>query len=208
MKKSTIPKPPCSVCHREYQGNHRGMCANCYRIWQRENFPPNATCDVCGRAYFRRPCASKKGKTCSRECFSIWKKGKNSFNHPTDGGTLIERECPVCKTTFTTENRNINRGWGTYCSQQCNAIRKRKTPGRSMYPINAWRQRQGFTRLSAAILATPNVCCEICGAQRKSKRLVVHHLIDPGEDPYALLVSWNLQVLCRTCHMHVHARKF
>lgn len=114
----------CSVCHRETRSTSRGMCGNCYRIWQRDHFPPNAACDVCGRAYFRRPCAPEAGRTCSRECFKTWKLGRNQHNQPTDGATLLPRECEWCGDAFVVPQRQINKGFGRFCSLRCSAARK------------------------------------------------------------------------------------
>ena len=110
----------CSICGRHVRGTSRGMCGNCYRIWQRDNFPPNATCAVCDRDYFRRPSASPNGHTCSRECYSVWKRGRNCRNQQTDGSTLIDRACEWCGRAFHVEKRQVDRGFGRFCSLQCN----------------------------------------------------------------------------------------
>ena len=154
MEAATTTKT-CSACGRETRSTHRAMCANCYRIWQRDNFPPNAACDVCDRQYFRRPGARTNGRTCSRSCFSKWKQGRDCFNRTTDGSVEIERRCEVCSKQFTAEKRRVARGMGRYCSLQCNAIRRRLDPVRSSSPENAWRQREGFTKLSQQLLSAP-----------------------------------------------------
>ena len=198
------PTRTCSVCQRDVHHVSRGMCGNCYRIWQKDNLPPNATCDVCGKAYFRRPGASPKGRTCSRSCFSLWKHGHDCFNRPTDGGVLVERTCPVCRTGFVVEKRQVKKGFGRYCSLQCNAIRRRIDPERSTYPENAWRQREGFRALSDGMLSVPDSRCQLCGERRTAGNLVVHHPTAPDGDRELLLAPGNLVVLCRACHMRVH----
>ncbi len=124
MAETTPTTKSCSTCHRETRGTSRGMCANCYRIWQRVNLPANATCEVCGCAYFRRPSASPKGRTCGRPCFVKWKQGRNQHNEPTDGATLLLRECEWCSAEFTVEKRQVDNGLGRFCSLQCNAARR------------------------------------------------------------------------------------
>ena len=123
MAETTSATKTCSSCGREVRGPSRGMCGNCYRIWQRDNFPPNATCEVCGREYFRRPCASPNGRTCSRACFATWKRGRDSHNRLTDGGTLVDRTCEWCGSPFAVEKRQLDKGFGRFCSRDCSGAR-------------------------------------------------------------------------------------
>lgn len=124
MEATTSTTKTCSTCARETRSTHREMCANCYRIWQRDNFQPNATCEVCTRAYYRRSGSRATGKTCGRGCFKQWKLGRDQHNQPTDGATLVTRGCEWCSKEFTTEKRQIDKGFGRFCSLQCNAARK------------------------------------------------------------------------------------
>jgi hypothetical protein len=180
------------------------MCGNCYRIWQRENFPPNATCEVCGRDYFRRPCASPSGRTCSRECFAIWKRGRDRHNRATDGALPVLRRCEWCGEGFSVEKRQVDKGFGRFCSVKCSALRRRVDPERSMHPENAWRSRMGFRKVAARLLRAANARCAECGERRTSGNLVVHHPIPPNGDVNLLMAEWNLVVLCRACHMAAH----
>ena len=192
------------TCGREVSATHRGLCANCYRIWRRDNFPPNATCAVCGRGYFCRPSASPNGQTCSRECFAIWKWGRDCHNQQTDGSTLIERICEWCGRSFFVEKRQIGKGFGRFCSVQCSAIRRRIDPERSIYPENAWRSRMGFRKIADRLLHAPDARCAKCGERRAKVNLVVHHPIPPNGDKSLLMSPWNLVVLCRACHLAAH----
>jgi 5-methylcytosine-specific restriction endonuclease McrA len=201
MKRTT---KTCSVCHRETRSTSRGMCGNCYRIWQRDHFPSNTTCDVCGRAYFRRPCAPEAGRTCTRECYKTWKLGRNQHNKLTDGATLLPRECEWCGDSFVVPQRQIDKGFGRFCSTNCSGVRRRYDPAQSINPENAWRQREGFRKLSAAILADPDMRCASCGDRRKGGNLVVHHPIPPNGDRELLMDPNNLVVLCRSCHFQLH----
>ncbi len=194
----------CSRCGRSKPKLSRGLCPGCYRLWHRDNFPPNATCSMCGRSYYRRACASPRGQTCSRTCYGAWKVGRDEHNRPTDGATLVVRVCPVCGDAFEGQARQVRKGLGLYCSLQCNAIRRRIDPARSTYPENAWRQREGFPALSRSILSQPDVRCTICGDSRRDGNLVVHHPIPPDGNPDLLKAPWNLVVLCRACHARVH----
>jgi len=194
----------CRTCGREMVVLRRGLCANCYRIWQRDNEPPNATCEVCGREYFRRTSASPNGRTCSRACYAAWKRGRNQHNQPTDGATLVERTCEWCGRLFTVEKRQIDKGFGRFCSLQCNALRRRLDPERSMYPENAWRSRMGFRRVADQLLHAASARCAECGERRTNGNLVVHHPIPPNGDVDLLMAEWNLVVLCRACHMAAH----
>ena len=208
MSADTVERHPprsCSRCGRARSSLQRGMCPGCYRLWQRDNFPPNATCAICGRSYFRRACASPHGRTCSRACFAAWKVGRDQHNRPTDGATIIVRTCPVCGDAFEAVKRQVRRGLGLYCSLQCSAIRRRIDPERSTYPENAWRQREGFPKLSRAILSQPDVRCVLCAAPRTDGNLVVHHPIPPEGNPTLLKAPWNMIVLCRACHARVHS---
>ena len=121
----TKPAPrTCSTCGRTVRSTRRGMCSNCYRIWQRDNFPPNATCETCSREYFRRPSASSNGRTCSRECYAVWKRGRDQHNQPTEGATQVDRACEWCGCSFTVEKRQINKGLGRFCSLRCSGARR------------------------------------------------------------------------------------
>lgn len=181
-----------------------GRCGNCYRIWRRDHHEPNAVCDACARPYYRRPGASPSGKTCCRPCYVKWKLGRNWHNQPTDGATMVSRVCACCGSQFSVEKRQVDKGNGLYCSLQCNAIRKRLDPARSSYPENAWRQREGFTKLSQRMLGSPGIRCETCGSPRMNGNLVVHHPIPPEGSRELLFAPWNLMILCRACHMRVH----
>ena len=194
----------CTSCSRQVRSLRRGMCANCYRIWQRDNFPPNATCAVCGRDYFRRSSAPSNGRTCSRECFAVWKRGRDSHNRPTGGARLVDRTCEWCGRAFTVEKRQVDKGLGRFCSVQCSALRRRKDPARPTYPENAWRTRMGFRKVADRLLRAPDARCAECGERRTKGNLVVHHPIPPDGDRELLLASWNLVVLCRACHMAAH----
>ena len=114
----------CTSCGRKVRSPSRGMCGNCYRIWQRDNFPPNATCAVCGRDYFRRSSAPSNGRTCSRECFAVWKRGRDCHNRRTDGATLVDRTCEWCGRAFTVEKRQVDKGLGRFCSLKCSGARR------------------------------------------------------------------------------------
>lgn len=121
---ATSATKTCIHCSRDTSSTSRGMCGNCYRIWQRDNFPPNATCEVCERKYFRRSSAPSGGRTCSRACFANWKRGRDQHNRPTDGATQIERACEECDAAFITLKRQVEKGGGRYCSLQCSANSK------------------------------------------------------------------------------------
>lgn len=194
----------CSTCGRVARRTRRAMCANCYRIWQRDNFPTNATCEVCGVAYFRRPSASPMGRTCRRECFVIWKKGHNRRNEPTDGATMLERACAWCGEPFRVERRRVDKGLGRFCSPQCNGMSRRDEPAHAKYPENAWRQREGFRKLSDGVLAAPNVRCAWCGERRTKGNLVIHHPTPPNGERHLLMDTNNMTALCRACHFRVH----
>ena len=198
----------CRTCSRDVPSLSRGMCGNCYRIWQRDHAVPNATCAVCGREYHRRSSSRPGGQTCSRECFAKWKVGRDCFNRTTDGAELIERECERCHKAFRVERRQLRKGFGRFCSLQCNALRRCLDPERSTSPENAWRQREGFTKLSQLILQDPAVCCSLCGARRTKGNLVVHHPRPPEGDAELLMDVDNTMVLCRACHMRVHHHGF
>lgn len=204
MAETTAATKICRTCGREVISTSRGMCGNCYRIWQRDNFPPNATCEVCGRDYFRRPSASPSGRTCSRECFSVWKCGRDRHNEPTDGATPVFRQCEWCGDGFTVEKRQVDKGFGRFCSVRCSALRRRKNPARATYPENAWRTRMGFRKVADRLLRAPGARCAECGERRTHGNLVVHHPTPPDGDVGLLLAEWNLVVLCRACHMAAH----
>lgn len=100
------------------------MCGNCYRKWQRDHATPNATCEVCGRDYFRRSGSRPNGRTCGRECYAKWKVGRDCFNRATDGAEFVERECEHCHEAFRVERRQVKKGLGRFCSIQCSAGRR------------------------------------------------------------------------------------
>lgn len=194
----------CIDCLRSVPSTHRQRCPNCYRIWQRDNAPPNATCEVCARAYFRRPGSRQGGRTCGRACFAMWKRGRNAANEPTTGGQLVPCTCRWCGKPFETPQRLVARGGGLYCSLVCNGIRRRLNPERALYPENAWRQREGFSETRTAMPHRPDAQCARCGERRTKGNLVVHHPRPPEGDRELLLAPWNLEVLCRRCHFYVH----
>lgn len=124
MTETTSSMRTCTTCGRGSRAAHRGMCSNCFRVWQRDNSPPNATCDACGRRYFRRRCAAGNGRTCSRRCYAVWKRGRDRHNRPTDGATLVERSCEWCGHSFSVEKRQVDKGLGRFCSASCNGARR------------------------------------------------------------------------------------
>lgn len=124
MGATTSATKTCSACGRETKGSWRGMCGNCYRIWRRDKLPPNTACAVCGRPYFRGTGSRATGQTCSRDCFKTWKRGRNQRNEPTDGAALLTRECEWCSVEFTVERRQVDKGFGRFCSLRCCAARK------------------------------------------------------------------------------------
>lgn len=209
MAKSTIQtaeglRITCPTCGREVRSRQRGMCGNCYRIWRRDHFPPNSTCAVCGRAYFRRAAASPHGRTCCRRCFRIWKRGRDQHNRPTDGARPIDRSCEWCGRSFTVEKRQVDKGFGRFCSIQCNAIRRRIDPSRPTSREGAWRGRMGFRKVADRLLRAPEARCAKCGERRTHGNLVVHHPVPPDGNATLLLAEWNLVILCRACHIAVH----
>lgn len=119
----------CITCGRVASHLRRARCSACYEAWRRVNAPPNATCAVCSRAYFRRSCAAPTGATCSRACFATWKRGKNAKNEPTDGALLLERVCECCGTPFRAERRHVEKGNARFCSPACNGERRRAPRG-------------------------------------------------------------------------------
>lgn len=123
MAKAEPTTKICSNCGRHVRSTSHRMCGNCYRIWRRDNSPPNATCEVCGKEYYRRTSASPNGRTCSRECHAAWKRGRDQHNQPTDGATLVERICEWCRRSFTVEKRQVDKGFGRFCSLKCNGAR-------------------------------------------------------------------------------------
>jgi len=120
----------CESCRREVGQLHRRMCGNCYRIWRRDNGPPNATCATCGRAYFRRK-GSCAGGTCSTACYGIWKVGRDLHNElipnrerpPLNANAKVDVECAWCGRPVELWPYLAARG-ARYCSLQCNAARK------------------------------------------------------------------------------------
>jgi hypothetical protein len=105
------------------------MCANCYRIWARDNRPPNATCAQCGRSYFRRSGGRAGGQTCSRDCFVKWKRGRDARNQATTGAELVVRSCEWCGGSFEAERRHVDAGNARFCSTACSGERREAPRG-------------------------------------------------------------------------------
>ena len=228
------PKRRCKDCGRMVIGLSRGMCGKCYRVWQRDNFPPNAICDVCGRPYFRRACASQKGRTCSRDCFRIWKVGRDQHNEPTDRAVLVERNCEWCDQKFSVEKRQIDKGFGRFCSLQCSAESKAVPrlllscercgssyeflPNRvfitgarfcSRKCYDATRREQKLPRetdrnRTYRTFRDSLLKDQLCTRCGSKRDLVLHHCIRTRERPDLLYDPNNLIVLCRSCHTQLH----
>lgn len=195
----------CPACQRDVPSLHRGMCAACYKAWRKDNFPPNVTCEHCGRRYF--DAAPKNHTLCSRECYRAWKLGRNGRNDPTDGEKFVERSCEWCGRTFGTHARLVARGGGRYCSTACAGIARRKDPGTITCRENVWRQWRGYSKIRNAVLHAPDVRCARCGELRTHNNLVVHHPVPPRGDPHLLFDPNNQEILCRRCHMQEHHRR-
>lgn len=82
--------------------------------------PPNCTCRVCGRAFYRGPAqlARGAGTYCSIACRS---EGLSADLHQPQ--THVERTCERCGKTFTVDRSRLGnpgrKGHGRFCSWEC-----------------------------------------------------------------------------------------
>lgn len=49
---------------------------------------------------------------------NLFEKAKRNINTKT--------QCPYCKTYFEPDKRNVNRGWGIFCSKSCSVSFRNK----------------------------------------------------------------------------------
>lgn len=119
----------CESCQREASQLRQGRCGACYKAWRKENAPPNARCEHCGRAYFNA--SPRKHALCSRDCFRAWKVGRSSTNdiipgrpRPITGPDgMVALACEWCGGEFRILPYELERQ-PRFCSLQCNAARK------------------------------------------------------------------------------------
>jgi G:T-mismatch repair DNA endonuclease (very short patch repair protein) len=88
-------------------------------------------CQTCGKLFYLKPSGIKKGKGkfCSRKCKEEWQSWYNKgSNNPAWKGGPIRCECKECGKIFYTPLNEIKKGWGKYCSRQCQTqgIRRNK----------------------------------------------------------------------------------
>jgi hypothetical protein len=150
---------PCIDCARRVPTRRHGRCSNCARIHDREHRAPNAECQACGRSYFSRKKDVAGRKVCSRECFAVWKRGRNAKNEHTDQATLIARACEHCRKGFEVEKRQVDRGYGTYCSLACSGARR----GVDRIVLECRRCGSSFAKLPSRLLhSSLTFCSQAC----------------------------------------------
>ena len=159
----------------------------------------NTNCERCGR-----PIEARGTRFCSRACYLAEKN---------DAGTT-EHRCEVCGTVFKAQRwRNITPTPPRFCDRACAGMNRRREPERTergaesqAREIHDWRQSLKWRAFQRAWIAT-NPRCDVCGAPRAGRNLVVHHPVDPNptRDAALLFAPSNLVVLCRACHASLHA---
>lgn len=104
---------------------------------------------------------------------------------------VIKRNCELCGTEFYTRQSDINRGWGRFCSRNCNA-----SYGNTVRSDGTSRSNTRKIAREIYIKRNGMPHCNHCGASPAD----VHHLNEDVLDNSAE----NLIALCRSCHIAYH----
>ena len=148
------------------------------------------TCEVCGKAFKRRPCYVARSRrngfkllTCSKGCSNrVYKRLALGNKNPSwkDGRTKTKKTCPACRLEFVGRSHNI------YCSTTCYGTAM--TWGRQA-PESAKRNFKEYRKIAE----------EKIGRELESHE-VVHHIDgNPQNNDPA-----NLKVMTADAHTRMH----
>ena len=103
----------------------------------------------------------------------------------------IEKHCEWCGKTMEARIKEINRGWGRFCSRSCGSKNtcSNKPPAKSTSRLNHLARKAYIGRHGEP-------SCENCGVMPAD----IHHLNKNLRDNQ----DENLMALCRSCHVRYH----
>jgi len=152
-------------------------------------------CEYCGDTYSIFLSRAKTNRFCSVECKDLART------------TRVDRPCDICGEMVSAIPWKLERGWGRYCSKECQGI---GSSGENHYnwkggitPKNvAIRSSQKYLDWRKTVYARDNFACQDCGA--KDITLHAHHIFPFAEFPEHRFDVWNGITLCEPCHMKTH----
>lgn len=190
----------CKTCKKTFKSKERDAlfcsrkCANARNsgdhVWK---------CMQCGKTFHKAASRipNKNKIFCSRSCSGQWKTENLG----------VFGTCETCGKTFRRCRSYYERHGGKYCSQECFGKAKQTARyNKEATEINTWRQSLGWKEFSKTWLRMHPVC-DACGVKKEGRNLCIHHKTDPNKrkDAALLFSPSNLIVICRSCHLKIHA---
>jgi hypothetical protein len=130
-------------------------------------------CTICGKQFWRKPCAIKKGdnKFCSKSCYFTWQKGRKRS----------AEFCEKCRQTPPHKRPNWKGG---------------------ITPINLKiRSSWEFRKWKASVYERDHWTCRKCGAKKSDHiKIEAHHVKPFATFPELRFLIDNGLTLCKKCH--------
>lgn len=75
-------------------------------------------CVQCNKEVWVKPCKQSSQTFCSRKCSGDWRREHPEVNYQWQGGD-VPTTCATCGREFLAPRKEVNRGYGRFCSRQC-----------------------------------------------------------------------------------------
>jgi len=209
-KGNVAPNACCEHCGRPFfNATSRGhaLCSReCYRAWKVGRAADNTlipsrahpevngegkvrmACECCGEPFFVMPYELERDpRFCSPKC--------NGMRRSVPRTVLT---CDHCGRTYRYLPARLLLVASRYCSRTC--YEEARRIHRLAREIGRGREYRRFRDEQVERAGV----CTLCGA---SDDLVLHHRTRTRERPDLLLEKENLEVVCRACHTHLHAKQ-
>lgn len=128
-----------------------------------------ANCKVCGAEVDRPPAhmaRTPNGVFCSHVCHGIWQTGEN--NHAYQGGK-VSRSCEICSAQFRVSPHRVRRGYGRFCSKECQGIGRKRGPHKVV--ILKCEMCGIQVEKPPSHVNAHNYCSKLCANKAHSKRM-------------------------------------
>jgi len=145
-------------------------------------------CSNCGKEFNKSPSKIKEKNYCCRNCV-----------HESQT-VFIDVECGCCGKPLKRKPHELksSKSGKLFCSKSCAVSKNNELRRDENHPNWNGGNASGYYRRKG--LRESNGQCEVCGYDKVSEILQVHH-IDGNRTNNS---SDNLQILCPTCHCEIH----